>query len=291
MPDPDIRVRRIAGFGVTSFDAARLTEFYQQAFDARTVSTEHLQGPAFERLMGIRGAARRQNLQFGDEPVDILQFDIPGKPYSAAVSPYDMSFQHFAIVVSDMAAAISHLRSVAGWTPISTNGPQRLPQRSGGVTAFKFQDPDGHPLELLEFAEHAIPPHWKERSRQGIFLGIDHSAISVRDTAVSAAFYRSIGLKVTAQTYNHGTEQARLDGIPGPHVEVEVTAMSAQRSTPHLELLCYRSLADRRPLNLASNGVAATRILFAVDDPDKEPAIRSQRFITDPDGHHLFVET
>jgi catechol 2,3-dioxygenase-like lactoylglutathione lyase family enzyme len=289
MPDSEMRVRRIAGFGVTSFDADRLAEFYQRAFHARAVSSEHLQGPAFERLMRIRGAARRQNLQLGEEPVDILQFDIPGKPYSDAVSPYDMSFQHFAIVVSDMAAAISHLRSVAGWTPISTNGPQRLPQRSGGVTAFKFQDPDGHPLELLEFGEHAIPPHWQERSRQGIFLGIDHSAISVRDTGVSAAFYRSIGLNVTAQTYNHGTEQARLDGILGPHVEV--TAMSAQRSTPHLELLCYRSRAHRPPLDVASNGVAATRIRFAADDPDKKSTIRSQRFITDPDGHHLFVET
>jgi catechol 2,3-dioxygenase-like lactoylglutathione lyase family enzyme len=287
MPDPDIRVRRIAGLGVTSFDVARLTEFYQQAFDARLVSSDRLEGAAFERLMGVRGGARRQNLQLGEEPIDILQFDIPGTPYSRPTSPYDTSFQHFAIVVSDMAAAISHLRRMAGWTPISAHGPQRLPHRSGGVTAFKFQDPDGHPLELLEFAEHAIPLHWKERSRQGIFLGIDHSAISVRDTEVSAAFYRSLGLTVTAQTYNHGEEQAHLDGIPDPHVEV--TAMSAHRSTPHLELLCYRSHADRLPLELASNGVAATRIRFAADDLGNEP-VRSQRFITDPDGHHLFVE-
>jgi catechol 2,3-dioxygenase-like lactoylglutathione lyase family enzyme len=287
MPDADIHVRRIAGLGVTSFDAARLTEFYQQAFDARVLSSEHLMGAAFERLMGVRGGARRQNLQLGEEPIDILQFDIPGKPYSRPMSPYDTSFQHFAIVVSDMAAAISHLQCVAGWTPISTHGPQRLPHRSGGVTAFKFQDPDSHPLELLEFAEHAMPPHWKERSRQGIFLGIDHSAISVRDTEVSTAFYRSLGLAVTAQTHNHGEEQAHLDGIPDPHVEV--TAMSAHRSTPHLELLCYRSRADRLPLELASNGVAATRIRFAVDDLDNE-SVRSQRFITDPDGHHLFVE-
>jgi catechol 2,3-dioxygenase-like lactoylglutathione lyase family enzyme len=288
MPEPDIRVRRIAGFGVTSFDAARLTEFYQQAFDARVVSGEHLEGPAFERLMGIRGGAWRQTLQLGQEPIDILQFDVPGKPYSLPISPYDTTFQHFAVVVSDMAAAMSQLRRVAGWTPISTHGPQRLPQRSGGVTAFKFQDPDSHPLELLEFAEHAIPQHWKERSRRGIFLGIDHSAISVRDTDVSTAFYRSIGLTVTAQTHNHGNEQAYLDGIPSPHVEV--TAMSAHRSTPHLELLCYRSCADRLPLDVASNGVAATRIRFAVDDLDNKSAIRSQRFITDPDGHHLFVE-
>ena len=108
-------------------------------------------------------------------------------------SPDDTAFQHFALVVRDMALALAQLRGVPGWTPISSGGPQRLPQGSGGVTAFKFQDPDGHPLELLAFPEHAVPPHWMERSADGIFLGIDHSAISVRDTAISTAFYQSLG--------------------------------------------------------------------------------------------------
>ena len=117
----------------------------------------------------------------------------PAGPIHACSSPDDTAFQHFAIVVSDMDLALAQLRGAPGWTPISIGGPQRLPQRSGGVTAFKFQDPDGHPLELLAFPEHAVPPHWTERSAYGIFLGIDHSAISVRDTAISTAFYQSLG--------------------------------------------------------------------------------------------------
>lgn len=286
MRSTDIRARRIAGFGVTSVNAARLTEFYETAFGARHVSSENLTGARFERWVNVRGGALRHKLHLGDQPIDILQFDTPGRPYPRPISPYDTAFQHFAIVVSDMGLGLSHLQRVPGWMAISTGGPQRLPQRSGGVVAFKFQDPDGHPLELLEFPQHAIPQHWKERSKHGVFLGIDHSAISVRDTAISTAFYQSIGFEVAAKTFNHGVEQANLDGIPSP--QVEVTALAARESTPHVELLCYRTDMSRPRQVPASNDVAATRILVTVDGLENISGIGSAtRPLIDPDGHHL----
>ena len=281
----DFRARRIVGFGLTSADAARLTEFYVMAFGARRVSSERLTGARFERQMGVSGGALRHTLQLGRESVDILQFDTPGRPYPRPLPSDYTAFQHFAIVVSDMELALLKLQCTEGWTPISIGGPQRLPHRSGGVTAFKFQDPEGHPLELLAFPEHAVPPHWRERSKDGICLGIDHSAISVRDTAISRNFYQTLGFSVTAQTLNHGEAQAKLDGVPGP--QVEVTALSLDASTPHLELLCYRSEVRPVPQALASNDVAATRIALAADG--LENAIDVAQLLTDPDGHRLLL--
>jgi catechol 2,3-dioxygenase-like lactoylglutathione lyase family enzyme len=284
--DDDLRARRIAAFGLISPDAARLAEFYETAFDARHLSNGYLSSTQFERRMGMRGGARRHTLQLGRESVDILQFDTPGRPYPRPLSPSDNAFQHFALVVSNMDAALARLQAASGWTPISIGGAQRLPQESGGVTAFKFQDPDGHPLELLAFPAQAVPPHWKECSAYGMFLGIDHSAISVRDTAISTAFYQSLGFTVTAQTFNHGVEQANLDGVPNP--QVEVTALSLAASTPHLELLCYRSEAHPTRRVLSSNDAAATRIALAVDGLDKGTD-SAQQLIVDPDGHHLLL--
>jgi catechol 2,3-dioxygenase-like lactoylglutathione lyase family enzyme len=284
--DTDISARRIAGFGLTSPDAARLAEFYATAFGARHVSSERLTGARFERLMGVHGGALRHSLQLGREAVDILQFDAPGRPYPRRLSLDDTVFQHFALVVSNMDLAFAQLQRASGWTPISSGGPQRLPQGSGGVTAFKFQDPDGHPLELLEFPEHAVPPQWKKRSAYGIFLGVDHSAISVCDTAASTVFYQSLGFTVTARTFNCGVEQANLDGMPSP--QVEVTALSLAALIPHLELLCYRS--DVRPLRqaLSSNDVAATRIALAADGFENNIDTMRQ-LVVDPDGHHLLL--
>jgi catechol 2,3-dioxygenase-like lactoylglutathione lyase family enzyme len=307
--DIDFSARRIAGFGLTSPDADRLMEFYTTTFGARLVWSEHLTGPRFEREMSVRGGALRHTLQLGREAIDIVQFDTPGCPYPRPLSPYDNAFQHFALVVSDMDLAVARLQGAAGWTPISSGGPQRLPQRSGGVTAFKFQDPDGHPLELLAFPEHAVPPHWKDRSAYGIFLGVDHSAICVRDTAISTAFYQSLGFAVIAATLNHGAEQANLDGVPSPRVEV--TALSLTVSTPHLELLCYRSEVHPPRRVLSSNDVAATRIVLAaagakndVDsarehtadtarqltaDTARQLIDTTRQLVVDPDGHHLLL--
>jgi len=108
----------------------------------------------------------------------------------------------------------------------------------------------------------------------------------VRDSAVSTAFYRSLGFGMTTQTFNHGAAQAHLDGVPSP--QVEVTALSLAVSTPHLELLCYRS-GVHPPLQVsASNDVAATRITLATGGLGNDIDV-AQRLIVDPDGHHLLL--
>lgn len=277
--------RRIVGFGLTSVDADRLAEFYVRAFDARYVSRGRENGAQFERRLGVSGGAWHHTLQLGRETVDMLQFDTPGRPYPKPLSPLDTTFQHFAIVVADMERALHQLQRSPGWAPISS-GPQHLPQASGGVTAFKFQDPDGHPLELLAFPAQGIPAPWRERLGDELFLGIDHSAISVRDTAISTAFYQTLGFDVTAQSLNVGEEQARLDGILSPHVEV--TALSLHASTPHLELLCYRCAERSAPPVLSSNDVAATRIVVAASGRENDVGA-AQRLVIDPDGHHVVL--
>ena len=67
-----------------------------------------------------------------------------------ARAPY-FWFQHMAIVVNDMTDAYQLVMANPRFRPVSRDGPVRLPDNSGGVTAFKFRDHDGHPLELLAF--------------------------------------------------------------------------------------------------------------------------------------------
>ena len=200
-----------------------------------------------------------------------------------ACSASDLTFQHLAIVVADMARAYERLSSVEGWVAISTAGPESLPASSGGATAFKFRDPEEHPLELLAFAPDHVPPAWSKVADDDVWLGIDHTAISVADTARSTDFYARLGLRQTVQTFNEGPEQAALDGHT--HPSVEVTTLTASQEPPHVELLCYRWAARGLTGRVAANDVAATRmILGSSDDSDTRGAF------VDPDGHHLSVE-
>jgi catechol 2,3-dioxygenase-like lactoylglutathione lyase family enzyme len=204
-------------------------------------------------------------LRYGDSEIEVISFDPAGAAFPAAQRADDVSFQHFAMIVPDIAAAYDGLRGMGGWRAISLDGPVKLPASSGGVTAYKFRDPEGHPLEFIE-------PPAPAPAR------IDHTAIVVADTARSVAFYAGFGLKVRARTLNQGAEQAALDGLDAP--VVDVTRLGDAAGHLHLELLCYRGAADTAVLG--EHDVAATRLVFATDGETK--------LIKDPDGHFIYVE-
>ena len=194
----------------------------------------------------------------------------------------DPRFQHIAIVTRDMAAAWTRL---AGHRPgaVSQGGPQRLPEASGGVTAVKFRDPDGHPVELIEFPPAHLPPRWAGAvAGDGITLGIDHSAITVADADRSIDFYRTaLGLRQQARQVNQGPEQARLDGLDSP--VVAVVAMEPPRPAPHLELLAYGT--TRTPSATARTPTGPRAITLWAGGAGVSPHLQ-----TDPDGHtHLVL--
>src|SRR5215470_14382189 len=303
---------RIGRISFTTADADRLGAFYQQAFGFEAMETEHHDGTSLARLTGVEGAqGRALPLRLGEQTIELLALTPRGAAYPADIGCDDPRFQHIAIVVADMETAYSRLRACDGWTAITRPAPQRLPASSGAVTAFKFRDPEGHPLELIAFPPDNVPPRWRHAPRRhGPFLGIDHSAIVVSDAARSVAFYQqALGFSVAGGSLNRGEEQEQLDAVPG--AVVEVTALDPRsENPPHLELLCYRSPGPLRgaPAALPSNDIAATRLTLEVDDvPALEHrlaaarvrfisagtvALRDHRpalLVRDPDGHTLLL--
>jgi catechol 2,3-dioxygenase-like lactoylglutathione lyase family enzyme len=300
-------VQRLSRITLNCADPHRLADFYQAAFGFERTGERSITAPAFATLMGIPGAkARVITLQIGGQDVELAGIHPLGRNYPPDVPGQSPLFQHFAIVVSDMAAAYGRLSAHGECAAISTDGPQLLPASSGGVTAYKFRDPEGHPLELIAFPRDAIPAAWQKTATTGC-LGIDHSAISVADTQRSVRFYERLGLRRTGGSLNHGPEQDQLDGMAG--AIVEVTALAPRRfATPHVELLCYRDHAGRETAPPGTNDVAATRLVLAVENNATLEALCVQnpdavlsgpvRFedgawralLRDPDGHLLCFE-
>jgi catechol 2,3-dioxygenase-like lactoylglutathione lyase family enzyme len=258
--------------------------FYERAFGAQLQSRERQHARQFTQWAGAQSGAERTVLSLGDATLELLEFDYPGRPYPKGLSPYDSRFQHFGLVVTDMRRAMERLSQTEGWTAISTEGPQTLPQSAGAVTAFKFRDPDGHPLEFLQFPNGKIPAHWRDHTGTSVFSGIDHSAICVTHIDRSVHFYEALGLHLSVRTLNRGFEQQRLDGICDP--QVDVIALAPSRPTPHVELLHYRTVTPPPHENLASNDTAATRLIFSTHENLQED---TGRLMQDPDGHFLQV--
>ncbi len=237
-----------------------LREFYQRVFDAKATD------------FGV---------VLGEERIEIEPCANAGVDLFLA---NETGFQHFSLVVADMDAAIVQLRGFRDWRPISLDGPERLPKASGGATAFKFRDPDGHPLELLQFSPAAIPPLWSARftaAPERLFHGVDHSALTVRDAEATTKFFSSLGFTCTRRQINAGAEQARLDGFAElDDTEVAILSLSpSDGARPGVELLEYR-----RPTTSVRAAVegssAATRLILSEVNGDRRP----QR---DLDGHRL----
>ncbi len=246
-------IRRIAAFELVTPDVDRLAEFY----------CRHL------------GFARHGHaLRLGAQEVRLAPAGAGARPYPSGSTASDLWFQHFAIVTTDIAAAVA-LAEAAGAVAITAGGPQHLPLRSGGVIAWKFRDPDGHPLELLQFPPGAMPAAW--RGARGLHVGIDHSAISIAEIDASIAYYRErFGFVPISRELNWGAEQALLDGMAGARAEI-VGLRIPEGGPPHLELLGYDP--PGRPSTVGAGDIAATCIVL---ETDGGPPAGSA---PDPDGH------
>ena len=203
------RLYGIKSFRLVTQDLPRMVAFYRGVLGFAAVGDIKAIGTEEMGLLGLQAGGRRQDLSIGSQTVAIDEFEIEGHSYPVDASAASLRFQHLALVVVDIEEAHARLRDIA---PISIAGPQQLPASSGGVQAFKFRDPDGHPLELLQFPQDDMPATWKNRSPAPgqIALGIDHSAISVHGADTSIAFYGDLALKQGKRTFNTGPAQERM---------------------------------------------------------------------------------
>ena len=302
-------VTQLLRVGVTVADLGRTASFYRDGLGL-AVGPEHaFADSAWNRLLGLDagGTARGADVAVGRQIIRLVAYDPPGAPYPAERSSNDQWFQHVALVAGDIAAVWQRLMR-ASPSAITEGPPVLLPPNTGSVTAFKFRDPEGHPLELISFPQGVGDPRWQEGTESGL-RGYDHTAIAVMDPERSLAFYEGLlGFRVGGRSLNQGPAQDRLDGLSGCAVDV-VALQPASIPTPHVELLHYRTPPGRMlAAPVRANDVASARQFHEVDDlfglvrrleaadaPFASPGIVTLKdggraaAVRDPDGHMVVL--
>jgi catechol 2,3-dioxygenase-like lactoylglutathione lyase family enzyme len=308
------RALEIRGIALTVANLDRAVTFYEGALGFRKVAERVIVDPEHDTLTGVFGTrVRSATLRLGDETIELEQFLSPaGQPLPPDSRSHDLWFQHFAIVVADMDKAYAHLSRVS-FQAISS-APQTIPasnSAAAGIRAFKFKDPDGHPLELLWFPPDKGRAKWQRRDG-ALFLGIDHTAITVADTERSFAFYRDLlGFAVAGASLNSGSTQEQLDNAFG--AVVRVTGLRPERAEgPGLEFLHYLTPGGGRaiPPGARPSDVVHARTVVEVDDIERvsteltgrgvgfiSPRVAAPRgasygravMVRDPDGHAVLL--
>jgi catechol 2,3-dioxygenase-like lactoylglutathione lyase family enzyme len=305
-------VQSVETIGMTVFDMDRSVDFFTKVLSFEKTSDLEVAGSEYERLQGVFGARMRVvRLKLGDEFIDLTEYLAPkGRPIPADSRSNDRWFQHIAVVVSDMDKAYRRLR--AHKVKHASTGPQTIPlsnKGAAGIRAFYFKDPDGHNLEIIHFPQGKGDPRWQMTNGK-LFLGIDHTAIVVSDTARSLGFYRDLlGLKLAGESMNHGIEQEHLNNVAG--ARLRISGLRA-RTGPGIEFLEYLAPRDGRdaPADTRANDLwhwhttlattsaaraereirgARGRIVSpsVIEMPDKSLSFAKGFLARDPDGHGL----
>ncbi|HVZ35139.1 MAG TPA: VOC family protein [Polyangiaceae bacterium] len=280
------RIEAVDSVGITVNDLDQAVDFYTKVLTFEKVAERELDGDPYEHVYGVFGMRLRvARLRLGDESIELMQFLAPrGRPTPADSRSNDRWFQHVAIVVSDMPQAYARLRRFK--VEHASSGPQRLPDwnpNAGGIEAFYFRDPDGNHLELLRFPSDKGAAKWHAPHGK-LFLGIDHTAIVVRDTAASLGFYRDrLGMQVVGTSENYGTEQEHLNNVFGAHLVI--TALRAG-SGPGVELLEYLAPRGGRPIpdDTQANDDWYWQINLRAREGSSPGVV-----VKDPDGHASLI--
>ena len=302
-------VTQLIRVSITVADLAGTAAFYRDWLGLEVGPEQTLGDPAWNSLLGLQQntTTRTIDIAIGQQVLTLVAFDPPGRPYPSERASSDQWFQHCAFVCGDIAKIWEKLEG-APPEQVTKGAPVKLPPNTGSVAAFKFRDPEGHPLELIYFPPGEGDPQWQGKTVSGI-VGYDHTAISVMDINRSVAFYtKLLGFKIGASSLNKGVEQDRLDGLKDCEVDV-VALKPASEATPHVELLHYRMPPGRTLISeMRANDVASTRQIHRVDDLDAlvgRLEVESVAFVSpgvvalggggkaaairDPDGHMIVL--
>ena len=311
-------VTGVDSLGLTVSDLDRSVDFYSTILSFEKVSETENFGEAYERLTGIFGSrSRTARMRLGGEFIELTEFLVPrGRPAPSEQFSNDKWFQHIAIVAGDMDKVYARLRHFK--VQHASTGPQRLPDwnpNAGGIQAFYFRDPDGHPLEAIWFPPDKGATKWRTLAQQHperLFLGIDHTAIVISNTEESLRFYRDVlGLQVAGASENYGTEQEHLNnvfgarlritalrGVSGPGVEfLEYLAPGGGRPYPADEklndLIHWQTRFSGASVAEAGQAFRKSRAAFVssgvIEWPHASGAGKMSVIVRDPDGHAVEV--
>ena len=304
-------VTGVEAVGITVSDMDRAVEFYSKVLTFEKMSDAEISGENYEHLEGVFGArARIVSMRLGNERVELTEYLAPrGRRIPEDSRSNDRSFQHIAIIVSDMDRAYQWLRQ--NHVEHASSGPQTLPdwnKNAGGIRAFYFKDPDGHPVEVLQFPPGKGAERWHVTDR--LFLGIDHTAIVVSDTDSSLKFYRDLlGMQVAGGSENYGTEQEHLNNVFGARLRITSLRGSAGYGIELLEYLAPRDGKGFPPderandilhrqtvlstpnIDESAKALIASRVFFVssgvIANPLASGGVTKAVVVRDPDGHAI----
>ena len=149
----------IIGLGHTGLvvrDMDKMISFYQDTFGFQKVLDTTVSGKETDNIVDFQVESERiVVMQLGENQIELLEYRPSGRDYPEDYKSNDLFGVHLALLTDNMERDFAMLKE-KGVKIISRGGPQTIPDDHpvfAGTKVLYFQDPEGHPLELIQMPQ------------------------------------------------------------------------------------------------------------------------------------------
>ncbi|MCD6353555.1 MAG: VOC family protein [Proteobacteria bacterium] len=138
--------------GLVVKDMDKIAGFYKEVFGFKVVLDTQVKGKEADDIVNFHVESERIVLmQLGKTQIEMIEYKPAGKKYPKDYRSNDLFGVHLALQTDNMEKDYALLQEKG--VAIISKGPQTIPENHplfAGTKVLYFQDPEGHPLELIQ---------------------------------------------------------------------------------------------------------------------------------------------
>ena len=145
-------IKGVAHTGLVVEDMDRMIEFYSQNFGFQKVLDTQVGGKEADDIVNFQIESERiVIMELGGNQIELLEYRPKGREYPQDYCSNDLFGVHLSLETDNMEEDYRRLKNRG--VNIISKGPQTIPDSHpifAGTKVLYIQDPEGHPLELMQ---------------------------------------------------------------------------------------------------------------------------------------------
>jgi len=129
-----------------------MINFYKDIFGFKILLDTRVEGKETDDIVGFRVESERIVLiQLGESQIELLEYKPSGREYPKDYKSNDLFGVHVALLTDNMEQDFERLKRKG--VKLISKSPQTIPKEHplfAGTKVLYLQDPEGHPLELIQ---------------------------------------------------------------------------------------------------------------------------------------------
>ena len=145
-------IKSVIHTGLVVRNMDKMVHFYHENFGFNKVLDTHVDGEEANNIVGFQIESERiVMMELADKQIELIEYRPVGRDYPKDYKSNDLFGVHLSLETDNMKEDYQRLKE--NGVKIISQGPQTIPDSHpifAGTQVLYLQDPEGHPLELMQ---------------------------------------------------------------------------------------------------------------------------------------------